>query len=299
LAVLLHGDFAADRGAGSTGARALPDLGSYRYFYAAVDGHYPADLDAIDHGYASAGRQCHLYQHAHQDDHTHTDCYLHTLADRHCNRHGNGYRHGDTDAYLDPEHHPVADQYSHLDPKRHGNGDRYTDPDTDAHGHADRHAHCHREHNAHRDFDDDYYLRRQPGCRRALGSEFEGRVKKRRRLRLELTERQQLDLVVILVVLLAASLLYCLGFASLALRQVWEKIPVPWTRPEPLEEELTPAPEITSTLPLTPTTGPVMTPTLPLTTTSGPVITSTLPLEPTTGPVITPTLPLTPTTAPR
>jgi hypothetical protein len=74
----------------------------------------------------------------------------------------------------------------------------------------------------------------------------------------------------ILVVLLAASLLYCLGFASLAVRQVWEKVPVPWTSPEPLEEELTPAPAITSTLPLTPTIAPVITPTLPLTPTIAP-----------------------------
>ena len=95
-------------------------------------------------------------------------------------------------------------------------------------------------------------------------------MKRRRRLGLALTERQQLALVMILVVLLAASLLYCLGFASLALRQVWEKIPVPWTSPESLEEELTPAPEITSTLQLTVTVAPVITQTLPLTPTTAP-----------------------------
>ena len=81
-------------------------------------------------------------------------------------------------------------------------------------------------------------------------------MKKRRRLRLALTEQQQLVLVVILVILLAGSLLYCLGFASLALRQVWQDVPVPWTSPEPLEEELILTPVITPTLPLTPTTAP-------------------------------------------
>jgi len=73
---------------------------------------------------------------------------------------------------------------------------------------------------------------------------------------LALTEQQQLVLVVILVVLLAAALLYCLGFASLALRHVWENVPVPWTSPEPVEEELILTPVITPTLPLTPTTAP-------------------------------------------
>jgi len=109
-------------------------------------------------------------------------------------------------------------------------------------------------------------------------------VRTRRRPRLELTERQQLVLVTILVVLLAASLLYCIGFASLALRQVWERIPVPWTSPEPLEEELTPAPEITSTLTVTATTAPVITPTLAVTPPLAPVITSTLTVTPAVAP---------------
>jgi hypothetical protein len=87
---------------------------------------------------------------------------------------------------------------------------------------------------------------------------------------LQLTDRQQLGQVMILVVLLAASVLYCLGFASLAVRQVWEKIPVPWTSPEPLEEELTPAPGITSTLQVTATIAPIITPTLQVTATTAP-----------------------------
>jgi len=93
-------------------------------------------------------------------------------------------------------------------------------------------------------------------------------VKRRRRRGLELTERQQLGLVVVLVVLAAASLLYCLGFAGLAVRQVWEK--APWTSPESPEEELMTAPEITSTLQVTATTAPAMTPTLTLTATTTP-----------------------------
>ena len=95
-------------------------------------------------------------------------------------------------------------------------------------------------------------------------------MKRRQRQRLALTEQQQLVLVVILVVLLATSLLYCLGFASLAVREVWEKIPAPWTNSEPLEEELMPGMGITPTLTLTPTIAPIITPTLTLTPTVAP-----------------------------
>lgn len=101
-------------------------------------------------------------------------------------------------------------------------------------------------------------------------------MKRRRRRGLELTERQQLGLVLVLVVLAAASLLYCVGFAGLTVRQVWEKVPAPWTSPESADEELTPPPEITATLPVTVTAAPAMTPLLQVTTM--PAITPTLTL---------------------
>ena len=49
---------------------------------------------------------------------------------------------------------------------------------------------------------------------------------KRKRLHVQLTERQQLVIGLVLVVLVAISLLYCLGFASMALRQAWENSPL-------------------------------------------------------------------------
>jgi hypothetical protein len=49
---------------------------------------------------------------------------------------------------------------------------------------------------------------------------------KRKRLHVQLTERQQLIIGFVLVVLVAISLLYCLGFASVALRQAWENSPL-------------------------------------------------------------------------
>ena len=52
---------------------------------------------------------------------------------------------------------------------------------------------------------------------------------KRKRLNLELTERQQMVIGFVLVILVAISLLYCLGFASVALRNAWENSPLPWS----------------------------------------------------------------------
>jgi hypothetical protein len=54
----------------------------------------------------------------------------------------------------------------------------------------------------------------------------EGCVKKRRKL--QLSDEQQLIVGVLLVVLLAISILYCLGFASIAVRHTWDNAPLPW-----------------------------------------------------------------------
>jgi hypothetical protein len=69
----------------------------------------------------------------------------------------------------------------------------------------------------------------------------------------KLTEEQQLLLALMLVILVAVSLLYCLGFASLAVREVWEQAPIPWTETDSLDGILdTPSslPAATSTLPV-------------------------------------------------
>ena len=85
---------------------------------------------------------------------------------------------------------------------------------------------------------------------------------KRSRWRLELTERQQLTAALLLIILLAGSLLYCLGFASLALRQVTEtflegreEVPVPSGSPMwPADDvELLPMPNPTQPPQLTAT----------------------------------------------
>lgn len=59
---------------------------------------------------------------------------------------------------------------------------------------------------------------------------------KRRKLKLQPSEQQQLLLGIVLVVLLAVSMLYCLGFASMVLLQAWENAPLPWNATDALEE---------------------------------------------------------------
>lgn len=63
----------------------------------------------------------------------------------------------------------------------------------------------------------------------------------------EVSDEQQLVLGLLLALLIAISLLYCLGFASIALRQAWQAMPLPWS------EEIEPG--------LTPTLGPEASPT--------------------------------------
>jgi hypothetical protein len=69
---------------------------------------------------------------------------------------------------------------------------------------------------------------------------------RRKRRSIQLSEEQQLIFGLILVILVAISLLYCLGFASLAVRQAWHGAPLPWNATEPppenLEIDATPAP---------------------------------------------------------
>lgn len=73
--------------------------------------------------------------------------------------------------------------------------------------------------------------------------------------RIQLSEEQQLILGLVLVILVAISLLYCLGFSSIALRQAWENAPLPWTGTEPPPENLEVDATPTAALP-----SPVLTP---------------------------------------
>ena len=74
---------------------------------------------------------------------------------------------------------------------------------------------------------------------------------KRERFNPQLTERQQLIIGFVLVVLVAVSMLYCLGLASVALRQAWEQSPLQWNDSETYSPEemldLTAAPLIEPT----------------------------------------------------
>lgn len=67
---------------------------------------------------------------------------------------------------------------------------------------------------------------------------------KRKRLNLQLTERQQVVIGLVLVILVAISMLYCLGFASVALRNAWESGPLPWGENGSYPTESTASPAI-------------------------------------------------------
>jgi cytoskeletal protein RodZ len=61
---------------------------------------------------------------------------------------------------------------------------------------------------------------------------------KQRKLKLQPSDRQQLLLGIVLVILLAVSMLYCLGFASMVLLQAWENATLPWNATDALEESI-------------------------------------------------------------
>jgi hypothetical protein len=69
---------------------------------------------------------------------------------------------------------------------------------------------------------------------------------KRRRLNVQLSEEQQVILAVLLVILVAVSMLYCLGLASLALREGWQDAPIPWSDTDLLEENIETVPILPS-----------------------------------------------------
>jgi hypothetical protein len=67
---------------------------------------------------------------------------------------------------------------------------------------------------------------------------------KRKRARLQLSDEQLMILGFLLVILLAVSMLYCLGFASIAVRQSWENAPLPWNDASSPDESATAPPTI-------------------------------------------------------
>ena len=74
---------------------------------------------------------------------------------------------------------------------------------------------------------------------------------KRGRFQVELSEEQQLALAVLVVILVAISMLYCLGLDSLALLDSWEELPLPWNGTSLPEQD-------TGMMPRTPTKEPIL-----------------------------------------
>jgi hypothetical protein len=65
-----------------------------------------------------------------------------------------------------------------------------------------------------------------------------------KRPRRQLSNQQYMILGLLLVILLAVSLLYCLGFASLALLQAWEDAALPWDETQAVDGSILPTPAI-------------------------------------------------------
>ncbi len=195
--------------------------------------------------------------------HLHTDRHPHTHRDRYryCDEypyqhgHAHGHRHANRDAYIHtyPHGYRFTHRVQHAD--RHTDGYVYADPysdtyphadlDTHGHGYTHAHRHSHADADCHADLSGDHH----PGFRVDSGRRGGKRIQreepvKRPRLSIQLTEEQQLILGLLLVILLAVSMLYCLGFASLAVREIWEQAPLPGNELNSPEEDLdtTPSP---------------------------------------------------------
>jgi hypothetical protein len=77
---------------------------------------------------------------------------------------------------------------------------------------------------------------------------------KRRRPRKSITEEQQVILAVLAIVLLAISMLYCLGFATIIVRQIWEGGPLPRENIDLPQESLDATPTLPTVQPTLPAT---------------------------------------------
>jgi hypothetical protein len=255
--LLLHRRALADLCARRTVTGPFADLDAaaparlYAHAFIAADVHAVHDPDTYRN--PQAGGQRHFYVDGDAYDDQHTVCHSHP------------YRYADTDLYRD------GDAHCHRDGHRHRDRHCHPYPNTDQYGyqypHAQPDAYYHIDRHANRDIDRYADADRYAGCGSAAATMMKGprsdaqaRVRtateegtvKRKRLSPKLTERQQLIIGIVLVVLVAISLLYCLGFASVAVHQAWKSGPLQqWNEGENyyLEEdlELTPAPVVEPT----------------------------------------------------
>lgn len=209
--------------------------------HASGDGDPTADLHSNHHAYPRSWGECYLYRHAHltPDRDTHlasndnADPHRHDASYR--DQHGDRHRHRFTKCY--------AHCHSYTDIHGHTNTDWHLDSDLDAHADSDAESHRYRYTDPNLDADRyrEYYFELGERLRRTdrdasrlrssnspASEPHEEEFVKKRRLKLELSEEQQLILGVTLVILLAISMLYCLGFAGMALQQIWQDSPLPW-----------------------------------------------------------------------
>jgi hypothetical protein len=203
-----------------------PDGDSRRYAHAQRD----ATAGGQRHAHAYRNRHIDPFADANRDGHPHAvphanrDSYIHGYGDPHAYGHGHRHGHGNTDGQQYAHCDCFTNQYSHRDRNldSNTNADLHPNPLANADGHADGNGHYH----IHLDSNPGAGL--ASGARRRIICIKSEAIVKRRRVRIELTERQQLILAVLLVILVAISLLYCLGLGSLLLRQAWRNTTLPW-----------------------------------------------------------------------
>ena len=208
-----------------------------------------ADLDAVD----PPGIYANALGRADLDTGHDADCHRDPQAGR--QRHLYLYCHADADAYAFAHRYPYANANGNVNPDPDVNADPDVNPDRNLHRHPDQHTHKYTdtvehgyrytdldpESNAQRHPDANADLHAGPRASSAMTSATgepasKGRVQnlppegdvKPKRLNVQLTERQQVVIGFVLVILVAISMLYCLGFASVALRNAWESGPLPW-----------------------------------------------------------------------
>jgi hypothetical protein len=219
-------------GVGSCPTCSGAHVDSHVYFYADADTHaytsfhaHPvladdcSDGDRDGHGHRHADRHAHRYRHSnhygdahrhrnrhgHADRHTHShraadgNAYGHCVADGNAygdsNRDGNVHSDGDDRSNSYSDAYVYADTYGHLDGNRHTNDRLYGDADGDFH--------------------DDYNFHRVLIEERRLRKLFHWLA--------SLPHRQRISCGFLAVIILAVSMLYCLGWASVGLRQRLEQ----------------------------------------------------------------------------
>lgn len=248
FALLLHGGSAP--GVGTSPAytlslgyhNTLPARDRYR--------HVSADDDTIAylHGDRHLDAPTRSQRNVHIDGHRASYGYPYGHGHGHAGPIQHGHQHPDQYAYIDTQPNSYAYAYIHPNtnphPDSHLDTDLYADADSEPN--PDQHTDAIPDADRHPDYDRGFLGASTTGVKGHLPRVWEhldadhkrGHCVRRKRSLPPLSEEQQLILGLVLIILLAISMLYCLGFASVALHRAWENAPLPWEAASPTTETL-------------------------------------------------------------